>query len=404
MASQFINPGVMDPTNPEAIQIMQRQKMAEQLMAQGQEPLNGQMVSGHFVAPSWTQQLAKGLNTYMGAKGMREATEAQQALAQKLRDQRQSEMGQLTQLFQGRPADQLPADQQGPVRSAQGPDIAGAYNFAAASQNPQLQQFGMQGLAQMPVMAAQKAAREEDRAFRQQESEANRAARMEELNLRMQDGQRSQQERLQAQKELREMQIQASKDNARLVASMRQPPQAQIIQTETGPMQLVGGKAVPILGPDNKPVAGKPTAAGAKLGSKEQDARDALSTIDMAEKLLDSATGSGIGSALDTTAAFFGKSTPGAQAGAQLKALEGDLVAKMPKMSGPQSDKDVLLYRQMAGQIGDPGVPADTKRAALTSIREMQNRYAGVRPEATPTNQPKPLKRLKFDAQGNLVP
>jgi len=191
-----------------------------------------------------------------------------------------------------------------------------------------------------------------------------------------------------------------------MIAANRPERQAQIIQTEQGPMQLINGKAVPILGPDGKPVAGK-SAATAPASQKVKDATDALATITMAEKLVDKATGSGIGSAYDTTAAFFGQSTEGAQAAAQLKALEGDLVAKMPKMSGPQSDKDVLLYRQMAGQIGDPGVPADTKKAALKSIREMQNRYAGIAPEgdfAPPPANPTTPKRLKFDAQGNLVP
>jgi len=394
MASQFINPGVMDQSNPEAIQIMRRQQMAQQLLDQSQQPLSSQMVSGHLVTPSWTQQLAKGLQSYLGQKGLQESDQAQQKLAETLRGKRAEEMGQLTQLLQGRPADQLAPDEQGPVRPAQGPDMAGAYNFAANAQSPELQQFGMQGIAQMPAMAAQKAAREEDRAFRQQESEANRLGKMEELKLRMEDGRRSQQERLQAQKDLREMQIQASKDNARLVASMRQPQQAQIIQTETGPMQLVGGKAVPILGPDNRPVAGKPAAgtAAASAGARAKDAQDALATISMAEKLIGKATGSGIGSAVDSTAAFFGKSTQGAQAAAQLKALEGDLVAKMPKMSGPQSDKDVLLYRQMAGQIGDPSVPQETKKAALRTIKEMQNRYAGVQPEGSfeaPAGSPK---------------
>ena len=47
-------------------------------------------------------------------------------------------------------------------------------------------------------------------------------------------------------------------------------------------------------------------------------------------------------------------------------------------MSGPQSDKDVLLYKQMAGQIGDPTIPAATKKAALSTIREIQNRAAGI--------------------------
>jgi hypothetical protein len=50
----------------------------------------------------------------------------------------------------------------------------------------------------------------------------------------------------------------------------------------------------------------------------------------------------------------------------------------MPKMSGPQSDKDVLLYKQMAGQIGDPTIPAARKQAAMNTINELNSRYAGV--------------------------
>tara|TARA_R110000868_G_scaffold54575_1_gene170484 strand:+ start:832 stop:2184 length:1353 start_codon:yes stop_codon:yes gene_type:complete len=160
MANQYINPGVIDPTNPEAVQIMRRQKMAEQLMAQGQEPLNGQMISGHYVAPSWTQQLAKGLNTYMGAKGMKEASEEQKALAEKLHAQNQDEIGKFTGMLQGTPAANLPgrttaldlnADpnapqgQSGPVQPGQAPNLSGAMQYAAQSQNPQLQQFGLQG-------------------------------------------------------------------------------------------------------------------------------------------------------------------------------------------------------------------------------------------------------------------
>ena len=52
----------------------------------------------------------------------------------------------------------------------------------------------------------------------------------------------------------------------------------------------------------------------------------------------------------------------------------------MPKMSGPQSDKDVLLYKEMAGRIGDPTVPASQKIAAMNSINQLQSKYAGVEP------------------------
>ena len=153
----------------------------------------------------------------------------------------------------------------------------------------------------------------------------------------------------------------------------------QYIQTPQG---LV---AVPRQAGDG-PVQARPVvdASGARVGvdantgsaQRVREARDALQLIDQAERLIGRSTGSYAGVAYDMAAQVFGIPTEGAQASAQLKAIEGALVAKMPKMSGPQSDKDVLLYRQMAGQVGDPTIPANTKRAALQTIREIQERYA----------------------------
>ena len=57
-----------------------------------------------------------------------------------------------------------------------------------------------------------------------------------------------------------------------------------------------------------------------------------------------------------------------------------------PRMEGPQSDKDVALYRQMAGQIGDSTIPIETRRAALNGIRQLHEKYTGgtfVAPEST---------------------
>jgi uncharacterized protein (UPF0147 family) len=108
------------------------------------------------------------------------------------------------------------------------------------------------------------------------------------------------------------------------------------------------------------------------------EAQESLSLINQAEKLLDKATASLTGTGVDILAGSVGVSTEGAKAAAQLKAIQGALVAKMPKMSGPQSDKDVLLYREMAGQIGDSTLPVDTRKAALETIRQIQERYAKV--------------------------
>lgn len=127
---------------------------------------------------------------------------------------------------------------------------------------------------------------------------------------------------------------------------------------------------------DLEPIPGGPAAAKSTEQQKAaSDANSVLGLLDMAEPLLKQATNSYAGTAVDKVAQAVGVSTEGAQASAQLKALEGSLVAKMPKMSGPQSDKDVLLYRQMAGQIGDSTLPAETRMAAVKVIRQLNQKY-----------------------------
>jgi hypothetical protein len=121
------------------------------------------------------------------------------------------------------------------------------------------------------------------------------------------------------------------------------------------------------------------------------EAKESISLINQAETLLDKATASLTGTGVDVLAGAFGVSTEGAKAAAQLKAIQGALVAKMPKMSGPQSDKDVLLYREMAGQIGDSTLPVGTRKAALETIREIQERYAKV-----PLGSSKPVETSPF--------
>lgn len=107
-----------------------------------------------------------------------------------------------------------------------------------------------------------------------------------------------------------------------------------------------------------------------------KDAQDVLSILSQARPLVEASTGSYAGAAVDKVAQVFGVSTPGADAAAQLKALQGALVSKMPKMSGPQSDKDVQLYREMAGQIGDSTIPARQRLAAMKTIEGLHSKYA----------------------------
>lgn len=111
-------------------------------------------------------------------------------------------------------------------------------------------------------------------------------------------------------------------------------------------------------------------------GKRETQANNAINILDEAEKLIDTATGSYLGAAVDAGARAFGGSFESGDAVAQLQALEGALMMAQPRMEGPQSDKDVMLYRQMAGRIGDPTVPASQKKAAIKTIKSIHGKYA----------------------------
>ncbi len=112
------------------------------------------------------------------------------------------------------------------------------------------------------------------------------------------------------------------------------------------------------------------------LGKREQSARNVLDIIAEAKPLLAKSTGSYTGAAVDEAARIFGNTTSGAVNVAKLKTLEGSLMMAMPRMEGPQSDKDVAMYQQAAGRVGDPTVPPALKLAALESIEKINKRYA----------------------------
>ena len=52
-------------------------------------------------------------------------------------------------------------------------------------------------------------------------------------------------------------------------------------------------------------------------------------------------------------------------------------------MQGPQSDKDVLLYKQMAGDLANPQLPRETRMAAARTVRALNEKYAGQQQESS---------------------
>lgn len=124
---------------------------------------------------------------------------------------------------------------------------------------------------------------------------------------------------------------------------------------------------------------------------------------EMADKLLtEGPTGSGVGALADRVGNFVGQPLKGASQAAQLKALGGWLVANVPRMEGPQSDRDVANYAVMAGQVGDETLPPAVRRDALRTVIALQTKYAAINggqaPAGTSANAP------NTTASGRWVP
>jgi hypothetical protein len=160
----------------------------------------------------------------------------------------------------------------------------------------------------------------------------------------------------------------------------------------SGKLLLVNRRTGEIKRPPEEVVGAKYSAdlagqiAGAKTKGEAAGKRDVNmqglgDTIQEADDLLKGATGkplptgSTFGTAADVVGGAFGLSPSGAAEAQRLKAIGGALTSKMPRMEGPQSDKDVQLYKEMAGVVGDSTVPRDRRIAALDEVKKLWSKY-----------------------------
>ena len=99
-------------------------------------------------------------------------------------------------------------------------------------------------------------------------------------------------------------------------------------------------------------------------------------------------TQSYLGAAGDVLASVAARSPQGAAQADQLKVLGGALVMSMPRMEGPQSNADMILYREMAGQIGDNTLPVARRLTALGEVERLYRKYDLSSPTAPEPTQP----------------
>jgi len=90
--------------NPELQGLSRERKLAELLMAKGMQQPQGQMISGYYVAPSWTQQLNPMANVLAGEAISGRADTKQAELVAALRNQNAQDIQTYAQLQQTDPA------------------------------------------------------------------------------------------------------------------------------------------------------------------------------------------------------------------------------------------------------------------------------------------------------------
>jgi hypothetical protein len=148
-------------------ELNRQQRMAQALMQQGQQMPQGQMVSGRFVPPSFFQNIAPLVQTYLGSRMAEQGDKQALDLAKQLRQRYGDELKEFRSLMQGREAvPERTTEMAGPFGEGVGPNNMDipmptatmpaisarqanpqlAYDFAARSSFPALQAIGIKNL------------------------------------------------------------------------------------------------------------------------------------------------------------------------------------------------------------------------------------------------------------------
>jgi hypothetical protein len=324
-------------------QLMRNQRFAPEMP-------QGSMVSGHYVAPSWTQQLSA----------------VAQPLAQQYMTGREQEaLGKEQEEFESEDrkaaiahAMQAPGvvasgeDREGnpivPPATPQGKIQWAERGMNIPSRRDLLKQLIADQTIQEPIRAEARSEKRFEREDKQAEAlrkqEADLAARREEAEKKREQDEKESKRR--------------SEDQRFIAGQAHLDRRASIAAA----LNAKAGVETPTRAKERQKLE-------AEVGAAHQ--REAA--LIEVEDILPGATGSGVGAAVDQLAGIVGYAPAGAKATAQLQALEGRLLASIPKFSGPTSDKDVAVYREMVGRLANPELPVSARQAALKTVKEMSS-------------------------------
>lgn len=392
--------------DPESLALQRQKQYAAALLQQSQQP-QGQMVSGRFVAPSFTQQLSSALNPILGSYMMNQADTKQTQLAEALRQQGEKDIQAYGQAVTGRagtpdlmPEGQTMRDDQGNLTlgSQMGtaevkPNFTQGLSILRGSKDPETRALGRALMADM---------------FKTQKvGEGESLIRQNPDGSYVTVGQGAAKYRAP---------IQVDTGNAIEFRDPADPTKVlQIVKKSlsikdaadladrginvggqpSGGMPLVGGqggqkpvgdaKYMPSTLPVYEPDPSLSPAANRELQLKfvqdtqksVKNAKDAFGSIKAVSEILRSNDpSSGLAENIMTgTREIFGGGGEQSKADAKLKVLGQKLVQQVPRFEGPQSDKDVASYQAAAGDIGNANKPIGARLAALQVLVDLNKKY-----------------------------
>lgn len=162
-----------------------------------------------------------------------------------------------------------------------------------------------------------------------------------------------------------------------------------VIQTAAGPVVLSGRERQKLAGATLE-TQQKRDQGMSGLGDAITEARNILTGTDPLTGTPGKnplPTASGAGSLIDYIGNIGGVAPRGQNEAKRLEVVAAILTAKVPRMEGPQSDRDVELYKQAAGNAGNSGLPISTRLAALDTMQKLYGKYERFNTNAPAENQ-----------------
>jgi hypothetical protein len=365
--------------DPELQGIERQRQLAQALQQRGMQTPQGQMVSGRYVAPSFTQYLANAFDIYGGKTGVEEAEKGMAAYQQRQQKTAQQNIADALRLSKGGEQTVYGAGMEGPTMEVK--QVAPDTNAAIA-------QLLRPNATAMETNLGGKLL---ERQFKEPKWE-----KVERLNAKgdtvagMVDVNSPQPELTfreigVSKPSLTQKDILDFRDRGINVGGGMPSSGMPMVDAQGGgqvsgdakylPANLPTYEYNPRLSPQqNRELAGK---FEADLQKNIKNAKSAFNAIkDVSEILGSNAPSSGRGENIITgVREFFGRGGEASKTDAQLKVLEQQLVQQVPRFEGPQSDKDVASYKAAAGDVGNPNIPIASRMGALQVLIDLNKKY-----------------------------